>query len=393
MRQNLLLFFCMVLMLYACGGKRNKAVLNSAPPPAVVKTSAVPADSSFPHSPTEELSLVLPLPRTVEPKTIATELEAYKPLLIGLLKTEPNVRLCIETHCALLGSPRQSMEYSMQTGQAVRAYLLEGTTLDPARIHIRARGSEVPLFASTSSYGRSKNNRMELTLENLPKPGQPFSQIPFGDTSRAWADDSSTAMDPVAGPDVLSHTFTFRFPKRSSELSETSMRQVQELAVFLKQNPGTKALINGYTDNVGNKDANERLSYQRGLDIQIALLTQFNIPPERTEVKGYGESRPIADNSSALGRSLNRRVEVTIEPFTSSVWYAGIAPTTVVPGESASPVEPKCPTSGASSMQTQSSKGQRYRHRLECLAKSYGGARNYLLRRSQVRSFTLSRYR
>ena len=75
---------------------------------------------------------------------------------------------------------------------------------------------------------------------------------------------------------------------------------------FLKENPTVKVEIQGHTDNVGNDDANLKLSDQRAKAVYDYVIGK-GIPADRLRYKGYGESQPIADNNTAAGRAKNRR--------------------------------------------------------------------------------------
>ncbi len=69
--------------------------------------------------------------------------------------------------------------------------------------------------------------------------------------------------------------------------------------------------VEGHTDSVGNANANLRLSQSRSEAVREYLI-RHGIAPERVEAIGYGEERPVADNSTAEGRAENRRVEFNI---------------------------------------------------------------------------------
>jgi outer membrane protein OmpA-like peptidoglycan-associated protein len=75
---------------------------------------------------------------------------------------------------------------------------------------------------------------------------------------------------------------------------------------FLKDNPTVKVEIQGHTDNVGNDDANQKLSEHRAKAVFDYVIDK-GIPSDRLRYKGYGESQPIADNNTAMGRAKNRR--------------------------------------------------------------------------------------
>lgn len=72
--------------------------------------------------------------------------------------------------------------------------------------------------------------------------------------------------------------------------------------------------INGHTDNVGNPEANLALSKARAEAVKKFLMTNApaNFPAERVITRGFGDTQPVADNSTAAGKAQNRRVEILL---------------------------------------------------------------------------------
>ena len=99
------------------------------------------------------------------------------------------------------------------------------------------------------------------------------------------------------------------FATGQSALKPEGLRSVGKLADFLRRNPERAAAIEGYTDDVGSEVANQSLSDRRAMAVQDALV-QMGVSASRLSPTGFGESRPVAANSSAEGRQMNRRVEV-----------------------------------------------------------------------------------
>lgn len=108
---------------------------------------------------------------------------------------------------------------------------------------------------------------------------------------------------------------TFRsgiqFDFNSSELRGASKDNLSELAETLKKYEDTKILIEGHTDNVGDENYNDKLSDKRADSVADYLAT-LDVKRNRLIIEGYGESQPVADNTTEQGRQLNRRVEVAI---------------------------------------------------------------------------------
>lgn len=100
------------------------------------------------------------------------------------------------------------------------------------------------------------------------------------------------------------------FATGSSTLEGESTPTLQEIATMLKAHPELKLTIEGHTDNVGSAAANQTLSEQRAAAVAQYLETNAQIDPSRLVTKGFGDTRPVAPNTTAEGRAQNRRVEL-----------------------------------------------------------------------------------
>ena len=99
------------------------------------------------------------------------------------------------------------------------------------------------------------------------------------------------------------------FNTGQAQLQSEGLRSVGKLADFLKRNPSRSAVIEGYTDSQGSDDFNQGLSDRRARAVMDALVQQ-GVGAPRLSTQAYGEGRPVADNTTAGGRQMNRRVEV-----------------------------------------------------------------------------------
>lgn len=97
----------------------------------------------------------------------------------------------------------------------------------------------------------------------------------------------------------------------SAELKPESRLVLEMFAEYLKEHPTIKIEIQGHTDNVGNAKDNEALSSNRAYSVK-AVLEEFGIDGKRITAKGFGASKPIADNKTEAGRAKNRRTEFLI---------------------------------------------------------------------------------
>lgn len=88
--------------------------------------------------------------------------------------------------------------------------------------------------------------------------------------------------------------------------------EIQKVADFMKTYASSKAEIEGHTDSMGDDAMNQGLSQRRADSVRRYLVEQFGVSADRLSAKGYGETRPMADNKTAEGRATNRRVIATI---------------------------------------------------------------------------------
>ena len=87
--------------------------------------------------------------------------------------------------------------------------------------------------------------------------------------------------------------------------------ELDELVAFLKKYPQTVIGISGHTDDVGTDEYNLELSERRAKAVQNYLEIK-GIRADRLRAKGFGETRPIAENSNPEGRQTNRRVDCVV---------------------------------------------------------------------------------
>jgi outer membrane protein OmpA-like peptidoglycan-associated protein len=101
------------------------------------------------------------------------------------------------------------------------------------------------------------------------------------------------------------------FDVNKYELKPESSTELDNIVKLLKENPSLKIQINGHTDNVGKPADNLKLSNNRAKAV-IDYLAAKNIPASRLSSKGWGETQPIAANSTEDGRARNRRTEMKV---------------------------------------------------------------------------------
>jgi outer membrane protein OmpA-like peptidoglycan-associated protein len=99
------------------------------------------------------------------------------------------------------------------------------------------------------------------------------------------------------------------FDFNKSSLQASSDATLQPVAKLMAADKTLKLEVQGHTDNVGNDAYNQTLSEARAKAV-VAWLTQHGVAADRLTAKGYGKTKPVADNGSDDGRAKNRRVEI-----------------------------------------------------------------------------------
>jgi OOP family OmpA-OmpF porin len=84
--------------------------------------------------------------------------------------------------------------------------------------------------------------------------------------------------------------------------------ELMKIADYLQRNTQTEMSIEGHTDSIGPAEYNMRLSERRAESVKDYLVNKGGVDADRLCTKGYGETRPIADNDTKEGRQKNRRV-------------------------------------------------------------------------------------
>lgn len=113
---------------------------------------------------------------------------------------------------------------------------------------------------------------------------------------------------PLPGAITLLNVY---FDTNKSELKPESNEAMDRLLALLASNDKIKIEVNGHTDDVGNDENNMKLSQDRANAVRD-LLIRRGIEPERIRAIGYGESKPVASNSTSEGKAKNRRTEFII---------------------------------------------------------------------------------
>jgi len=94
-------------------------------------------------------------------------------------------------------------------------------------------------------------------------------------------------------------------------LKPDAREKLAKVSGILLAYPNLKLQVEGYTDNIGSDEYNQKLSEERAAEVRQYLVSQ-SVPDANVSAMGYGKNDPIADNSTSAGRSENRRVQLVV---------------------------------------------------------------------------------
>ncbi len=182
--------------------------------------------------------------------------------------------------------------------------------------------------ASSEGCPDKDNDGIPDYLDKCPDSAGIIAYGGCPDTDNDGIDDSRDKCPNAAGP--VSNNGCPEIPQKDKDVLDLAMRAVQfdtgkatlkpesytiliQIARILDRNPAYNLSISGHTDNTGGASINQTLSERRAKACYDYLSTQ-GLSISRMNYAGFGESRPISDNNTLRGRTLNRRVEFNLIP-------------------------------------------------------------------------------
>ena len=218
---------------------------------------------------------------------------------------------------------------------SITAFAIGGSTACATKKFVRQNVGEVN--EKVDSMGRSIEETQERTRKNEGRISEVDTKAQAAAQSAQQAHDAATAANSLATTAnsaateaggkfdtmdkankrlvfevVLSEDQgNFKFGK--AVLPDEAKQKIDEMVAQMKQDPKNIYLeIEGHTDNVGAKEANERIGLARAEAVKRYLYEQYQIPLHKMNVISYGEDKPIAPNKTRTGRAQNRRVVIKV---------------------------------------------------------------------------------
>jgi outer membrane protein OmpA-like peptidoglycan-associated protein len=175
---------------------------------------------------------------------------------------------------------------------------------DVARIGVGAFGGAVLLLSTSGCLATRNwvNGQLQPITGQQEKLETQMSNLHL---------ERKLVLDSSAGP---------TFASGSAALSPNAKREIDAFLGDMEQPNGAAPaagsdrvfVVAGYTDNVGHEAYNYDLGQRRATSVAGYLVGNKGLDPTQVRVVSYGESKPVADNSSRSGRRMNRRVEILV---------------------------------------------------------------------------------
>ena len=167
--------------------------------------------------------------------------------------------------------------------------------VQPGSIFSAVNGGLVIGLVQVDSVAEDTSWVRLIKLENVLDPRQPYPL------------DQSCELQPK-----LVTLETIPFDADTPLISPALEDRLAHMASFIRAFPENPVLIEGHSDNSGKKGQPLALSLQQAERIKTYLNEYYRIPQGRLYTKGYGDTRPLAGNTSEAGRRQNRRVEILL---------------------------------------------------------------------------------
>ena len=198
-------------------------------------------------------------------------------------------------------------------------------TVTDADTHKPIAGATVSAGLASAAADRQGKCQLQgipagLVVATASAPGYDENSVPVdlpaGQTGNADIQlhrhqESTAALEQSIAQTGSATIYGIHFDTGSSKLRPDSIPALNAVLGLIHNHPGSRWIISGHTDNQGSDRLNIPLSKARAASV-VSWLTAHGVAANQLEPEGFGASRPVADNSTANGRFLNRRVEVSL---------------------------------------------------------------------------------
>jgi len=215
--------------------------------------------------------------------------------IIGLrLRTNPYAKITITGY----NSDNKDIELSEQRAETVANYFTSIWGIDKSRMKVEKKNLPTNASNPNTELGLQENRRVEITTDH---PN--ILRAIIANDYKSKVEDEST----------ITEKFSLNlFDFNSSEVSVKDGQILTKITSIYKENPNTKIVVVGYSDNIGKDDYNKKLSIKRAKTVYDELIAK-GVTKDHITYKGYGTEHPQFTNDLPEGRFLNRTVRVYVK--------------------------------------------------------------------------------
>lgn len=166
----------------------------------------------------------------------------------------------------------------------------------------------------TFLFGGTRPAMMETATTPPPAPAPPVAPAPVPPPAAEQPPlQPAPAAEPTPEKAKYCISLNILFDIDQAEIRDEFRDEVGRVGTFMQKFPTTTAVIEGHADEVGTDEHNMELSQRRAESVVNYLVNSFGIDRSRLTARGYGKTRPIADNRTEQGRQKNRRIDAIID--------------------------------------------------------------------------------
>jgi len=282
--------------------------------------------------PYESLTIWSPDPKNPTANWVATSAEGQVTRILYHLPSGHTVLEVLRNYeqtfrqlgLTVITEHRGDRDFAYYTGTAVYGQSWEARNYDWTQLGIYGMTDNAYVTAKGTVNSKPVTIALWVGLYNGPRDSQYEQKVHFN------SDQPVVLLDVVTAKDVVNQMVLVKaaymadalaskgfidlygvyFDTDKTEVKPESNATLDEIASLLKIDRSLKLEISGHTDNTGAKDHNLKLSQGRADAVKAVLVSKYGIDGARLSAKGYGDTKPVAPNTSEANKAKNRRVEL-----------------------------------------------------------------------------------
>jgi OOP family OmpA-OmpF porin len=258
-----------------------------APAPVVAAPEPVLVVVPVP-TPTQQYCTILDIQFTIDKDDIRGEDKEKLAVLGTFLAKYPDTTAVIEGHADNVGTAEHNMQLSQRRAQSVVDYLVDDLHIDRSRLSAVGYGDTRPVADNSTEEGKRQNRRVDAVVACV-----------------------TDVQGLTVAPARMTMALFIDFDQNKADIKPVYDGELRTVADYLNANPAVTATVEGHTGDLQATPAQAlEISQRRAQNVVNYLVDHLGIERSRLAVKGYGDTRRFAYNTSAEGEQENRRVNI-----------------------------------------------------------------------------------